>query len=108
MTRQRAGRPQQKRKPLSGHEGDRCRGEGVRLTKKQRQLTDEVKYLLDLLKLSSDVSEVDQELRTTHLELARRELVTSGVLSRYVLMDELLNDVICREFFPRDRSYPQL
>lgn len=32
----------------------------------------------------------------------------SGVLGRYLLMDELLNDVICREFFPRERPYPEL
>jgi len=80
----------------------------VALTKRQRHLTEEVKHLLDVLRLSPDVSDVDQELRTTHLEMARRYLVTSGVLSRYLLMDELLNDVICRDFFPRDRSYPQL
>jgi hypothetical protein len=80
----------------------------VALTKKQRELTEQVKYLLRVLKLSPDVSEVDQEFWTTHLEMARRYLVTSGVLSQYLLMDELLNDVICREFFPRDCSYPQL
>lgn len=78
------------------------------LTKKQRKLTEEVRYLLDLLKLSPDLSDVDRDLWTTHLELARRYLVTSGVLSQYLLMDELLNDVICREFFPREHSYPQL
>jgi len=67
-----------------------------------------VNHLLELLKLSSDASEVDQELRTTHLELAKQGLVISGVLGRYLLMDELLNDVICREFFPRERPYPDL
>ncbi len=80
----------------------------MRLTKKQRELTEQVNYLLDLLKLSPDLSGVERNLWTTHLELARRYLVTSGVLSKYLLMDELLNDVICREFFPRERSYLQL
>lgn len=80
----------------------------MKLTKKQSQLTEEVNHLLNLLKLSPDVSEVDPELRTTHLELAKRELVISGVLGRYLFMDELLNDVICREFFPRERPYPEL
>lgn len=78
------------------------------LTRKQRDLTKQVKYLLGVLKLSPDVSEVDRDLWTTHLDMARRYLVTSGVLSQYLLMDELLNDVICREFFPRERPYPQL
>lgn len=78
------------------------------LTKRQRDLTQQVKHLLDVLSLSPDVSDLDRELRTTHLEMARRYLVTSGVLSRYLLMDELLNDVICRDLFPRERSYPQL
>jgi hypothetical protein len=80
----------------------------VALTRKQRELAEQVKYLLRVLKLSADVSEVDRELWTTHLEMARRYLVTSGVLSQYLLMDELLNDVICREFFPRERPYTQL
>ena len=80
----------------------------MRLTRKQSELTEEVNHLLELLKLSSDVSEVDPELRTTHLELAKQGLVISGVLGRYLLMDELLNDVICREFFPRERPYPDL
>ena len=80
----------------------------MKLTKKQSQLADEVNHLLDLLKLSPDVSDVAPELRTTHLELAKRGLVISGVLGRYLLMDELLNDVLCREFFSRERPYPDL
>jgi hypothetical protein len=80
----------------------------VSLTKRQRDLTGQVKHLLDALRLSPDISDVDPELRTTHLEMAKRDLVTSAVLSRYLLMDELLNDIICRDFFPRERSYPQL
>ena len=80
----------------------------MKLTRKQSELTQEVNHLLELLKLSPDVSEVEPELRTTHLELAKRGLVISGVLGRYLFTDELLNDVICREFFPRDRPYPEL
>ena len=80
----------------------------MKLTRKQSKLTEEVNHLLVLLKLSQEVSEVDPELRTTHLELAKRGLVISGVLSRYLLMDELLNDVICSNFFPRKRPYPNL
>ena len=80
----------------------------MKLTRKQSKLTEEVNHLLVLLKLSLEVSEVDPELRTTLLELAKRGLVISGVLSRYLLMDELLNDVICRDFFPRERPYPNL
>jgi hypothetical protein len=80
----------------------------VQLTRKQSQLTGEVNLLLDLLNLSPDVSKVDPELRTTHLELAKRGLVISGVLGRYLLMDELLNDLFCRQFFPRERAYPDL
>jgi hypothetical protein len=80
----------------------------VKLTRRQSQLIEEVNHLLNLLKLSPEVSQVDPEFRTTHLNLAKQGLVISTVLGRYLFMDELLNDIICRDFFSRNRPYPKL
>lgn len=77
------------------------------LTRKQRRLQREVTDLLELLHLAPDVSAVGSEWRTTHLELAKRELIIGAVLRQYLLMDEHLNNEICREFFPR-RAFQEL
>jgi hypothetical protein len=77
------------------------------LTKKQNELQREVVYLIEHLKLEPNVNAVDPDLRTTHLELAKRTLITATVLKKYLLIDEFLNDEICRQFFPH-RSYPLL
>jgi hypothetical protein len=78
-----------------------------RITKRQRTLQKEVADLLMSLRLTTDLSSVEPEFRTTHLELAKRDLTTSAVLGKYLLMDEHLNDQICRQFFP-NRPYPAL
>ena len=80
----------------------------MKLTKRQREIANDIKYLTEVLKLTPELSGVDREFRTVHLELARRHLVTSGVLNQYLWMDEMLNDTICRELFPRSAAYPQL
>jgi hypothetical protein len=80
----------------------------MKLTKKQRELAKDIKYIAELLRLTPDVSSVDRELWTVHLERAWRDLVISGVLGQYLWMDEMLNDVICGVLFPGSPSYPQL
>jgi len=77
------------------------------MTKKQRKLQKEVADLLVLLRLVPDVAPVDPDLRTVHLELAKRKLITGAVLGEYLLVDEHLSNEMCREFFP-DRSYTKL
>lgn len=77
------------------------------LTKKQRELQREVTGLIERLKLNPNIMAVDPEFRTTHLESAKRTLITAAVLERYLLIDELLNDQICHYYFP-NRSYPRL
>ena len=79
----------------------------MRFSKKQRKLVEELTYLMDILNVSTDVEDADPQFLTTRLELAKRRLVISEVLIQYLLMDEYLSDVICRQFFPR-RTYPLL
>lgn len=54
------------------------------------------------------VAEANPEARTTCLELARDQIIRSGVLLKYVLMDELLSAVICWHYFGKKRSFQQL
>ncbi len=79
------------------------------LTQKQRRLVTELDALASRLGLDyHNILDEERELRTTALEAAQRHLIRSEVKSQYVLMDELLNDVICRYFFGRKRSFPKL
>src|SRR5262249_20457201 len=79
----------------------------VTLTKKQRALQEEVFHLLKWLRIAPDLTEIDPALRTDCLTWAKRELIISAVLGQYLLMDEHLNNEMCREFFPR-RTYSAL
>ena len=54
------------------------------------------------------VAEADTEARMTCLELARSQIIRSGVLLKYVLMDEFLSAVICWHYFGKKRSFQQL
>ena len=82
----------------------------VRLTKKQRELVGELRHLMSTLGLdpAEIVAEANPEARTTCLELARDQIIRSGVLLKYVLMDELLSAVICWHYFGKKRSFQQL
>ena len=80
---------------------------GPTLTKKQRALQKEVTALLQWLRLTMDLTGVDATLRTDYLTWAKRELITTAVLRQYLLIDEHLNNEMCREFFPR-RTFAEL
>src|SRR5256885_719146 len=77
------------------------------ITKRQRALQKEVTDLINSLRLTTDLTGVEPTFRTTHLESAKRELITGAILRQYLLIDEHLNHRMCREFFP-DRPYPAL
>ena len=77
------------------------------LTRKQRALQKEISDLLKWLQVTPDLTELDTDVRTSRLTWAKRELITTAVLRQYLLMDEHLNNELCREFFPR-RTYAEL
>ena len=77
------------------------------LTRKQRALQKEISDLLKWLQVTPDLTELDTDDRTSRLTWAKRELITTAVLRQYLLMDEHLNNELCREFFPR-RTYAEL
>ena len=82
----------------------------ARLTKKQRGLVDELKYLMSTLGLDPNeiVAEADPEARTTYLEIAKDQIVRSAVVLKYVLMDEYLSAVICWHYFGKKQGFPKL
>jgi len=77
------------------------------ITKKQTQLCDDMRWLNELLRLSPDISNVEPSLKTSHLEYAFNQLVRLGVLANYLIIDELLSNIVCRLYFPR-RSFIKL
>jgi hypothetical protein len=78
------------------------------MTRRQRALARELSEINRRLRLHADVAEVEPDLRITHLELAKRHLVSGEVLRQYVLMDEHLNAVMASHFFGWDRPFPRL
>lgn len=83
----------------------------LRLTKKQKDLVEEIGYLTSILGLDPDdiIDDIsDPKARTTFLELAKDQIIRSAVILKYVWMDEFLNAVICWYYFGKKRPFPQL
>lgn len=79
------------------------------LTKKQRELVAELDQLSRWCALDyHDVEEYEHEYRTTHLEMAKNQLIRSHVIMAYALVDEFLNCEICWYQFGKKRSFIQL
>src|SRR5579884_1480979 len=82
---------------------------GDRMTRHQRQLLDQIEEMASLLKLDyHDIAKYERDARTPVLELMRRRLVISEVVTRYTLVDEHLNARLCHYFFGRKRSFVSL
>lgn len=80
-----------------------------RLTKKQRDLVRELEDLADLFGLDyANISEYERAARTPCLELMKDKLVRAQVIMWYTLVDEYLNNEICRFYFGKRRSFPNL
>ncbi len=79
------------------------------LTRKQRVLVSELREIRNLLELNFDkIIDYRPESRTIRLLVMRDKLVRGQVIVWYTLVDELLTNRICRYFFGRKRSFPQL
>ncbi len=84
-------------------------GYSERLTKRQRGLVDELHALADLFGLDyTNITKYDREARTPFLEVMKRKMVLAQVVTWYTLVDEYLNNEICRYYFGKKRSFPQL
>lgn len=75
--------------------------ERPRLTRKQRQLVAELRQLMSRLRLAPDeiVAEANAVVRTTYLEIAKNQVIRSGIILKDVLMDAFLSAIICWHYF---------
>ena len=79
------------------------------LTKRQRTLVREIGEIAELFGLDyHNMEEYEPDARTPRLEATKRTLVRGQVVLFYTLVDELLSMEMCRYFFGRRRSFPQL
>jgi hypothetical protein len=79
------------------------------LTLKQRRLFQELEEIALLLRLDyQGVKSYKRDARTPLLEMMRRKLILSEVITSYTLTDEHLNVRIAHFFFGRQRSFSRL
>jgi len=80
-----------------------------RLTKKQKDLIEELEGIYAHFNLDYyNIQSYERDERTPYLEAARDKMVRGQVVIWYTLIDEMLTDVICRYYFGKTRSFPQL
>ena len=76
-----------------------------KLTKRQRRLLEELREIASLVRLNyNEIADYDPEERTTALQVMKRQIVVSEVVSKYTLIDEFLSVALCNYFFGRKRS----
>src|SRR5262245_33859741 len=80
------------------------------LTRAQKQKIEEIKTIAELTGVDfwNIDRETDSEVRNILLDLYRDRFVRAGIVSNYVLIDELLTDIMCQHFFDPRRSSIEL
>jgi hypothetical protein len=80
-----------------------------KLTRKQRQLVNEIGQICRLLGLDFyDIDQRSPEGRTPMLANIKRHIIRGEIVSSYTLVDELLSAGLCFYFFGTNRSFLQL
>jgi len=80
-----------------------------RLTKKQKNLFKELEGIAELFGVDyANIIDYEQAARTPLLEIMKSKIVRGQVILWYTLVDEFLNNEICRYYFGKKRSFPQL
>jgi len=80
-----------------------------RLTPKQRRLVKELDDMASLLRLNyREIRAYERESWTPRLEHIRRHFVRSEVILQYTLIDEFLNNILCRHFFGQRQTFVRL
>ncbi len=80
-----------------------------RPTKKQRVLVRELREICAEFNLDyENISAYSPTERTAYLEAARDKIVRGQVVIWYTVVDEFLNVEICRYYFGRKRTFPEL
>lgn len=80
------------------------------LTTANKRKINKIKALSELAGISfwSAEQEADDDTREAILNLCEDRVVRAGVIAEYVLIDELLTDLICQHFFPTKKSFARL
>jgi hypothetical protein len=80
-----------------------------KLTKKQKSLLKELDKIYALLKMDHwKIHEYPVEYRTTTLELQKNQIIRSAVIIQYTLIDEHLNNQICKYFWGTKKNHIKL
>lgn len=80
-----------------------------RLTQRERHLAREIEEIAAILKLDyANISSYERDARTPLLEMMRRKLIISEVITSYTLTDEHLNVRLCHYFFGRKKNFIKL
>lgn len=79
------------------------------LTKKQKLLVKELDNIFLLLRLDyQNIKRYENEWRTPALNYIKNKVIRGAVIMEYVLIDEFLNDCICKYFFPKEKGFIHL
>ena len=71
-----------------------------RLTPKQVSLQNEIGEIIALLQLDyQNIQKRNPSTRTVHLQIIKDHLIRGQIIMYYTLVDELLNERICRYYF---------
>ena len=80
-----------------------------RLTQKQNRLVQELKDIYAHFNLDYyNIHSYERDERIPYLNAARDKVVRGQVIIWYTVVDDLLTNVICRYYFGKRRSFPEL
>ncbi len=81
----------------------------LNLTKKQKELINELDEITSLLTLDyQNFHKYEKEGRTSYLEAAKDKIIRGQIIVWYTLVDELLNMELCHYFFGKKHSFIKL
>jgi hypothetical protein len=70
-----------------------------RLTKKQRELLEELKEISSIVRVDYwNIKDRERPARTAVLEVMKRELIRGEVVGQYTLIDDILSTELCKYF----------
>jgi len=91
---------------IPGHPSNpRPLGSKAKLTPTQRRLISEIDEIAKSIQMDYwNILNYNEEGRTIHLKLMKRQLVIGEIIIKYTLIDEFLSTVIAHYFFKRPKA----
>jgi hypothetical protein len=79
------------------------------LTRKQKALKAEIQQIAEFIGVNHwNAERYDPDGRTVILELMKNQMVRGEIIMLHTLIDELLSDIVCSQYFPKGRSFASL